>query len=89
MWRTCGLTCDSIQPKDPQYLALQKAYLEGYDEPKMSKEETKRILLVNMERLRWKNKPTENKYVYVNIPDFHLDVIDSGKSVLVMKSLRW
>jgi murein L,D-transpeptidase YcbB/YkuD len=76
---------DSIQPKDPQYLALQKAYLTGYQAHKMSKEETKRILLVNMERLRWKNKPAENKYVYVNIPDFQLDVIDSGKSVLTMK----
>lgn len=76
---------DSIQPIDPQYTALQKAYLDGYVAPKMSKEETKRILLVNMERLRWKNKPAENKYVYVNIPDFHLDVIDSGKSILGMK----
>lgn len=76
---------DSIQPKNPEYLALQKAYLEGYQAPKMSKEETRRILLVNMERLRWKNKPTDNKYVYVNIPDFHLDVIDSGKSILGMK----
>lgn len=76
---------DSIQPKAPAYLALQKAYLDGYTAPKLSKEETRRILLVNMERLRWKNKPTENRYVYVNIPDFHLDVIDSGKSVLGMK----
>lgn len=76
---------DSIQPKSPEYLALQKAYLDGYQAPKFSKEETRRILLVNMERLRWKNKPTENKYVYVNIPDFHLDVIDSGKSILNMK----
>ena len=76
---------DSIQPKNPEYLALQKAYLSGYQAPKLSKEETRRILLVNMERLRWKNKPTENKYVYVNIPDFKLDVIDSGKSVLNMR----
>jgi len=76
---------DSIQPKDPEYLALQKAFLAGIEAPKMSKEETRRILLVNMERLRWKNKPTGNEYVYVNIPDFKLDVIDSGKSILNMK----
>ena len=80
-----GAYLDSIQPKDPSYLALQKAYLDGYVAPKMSKEETRRILLVNMERLRWKNKPVESEYVYVNIPDFHLDVIDSGKSILNMK----
>ncbi|HVW12453.1 MAG TPA: L,D-transpeptidase family protein [Mucilaginibacter sp.] len=76
---------DTIQPKSPEYLALQKAYLEGFRAPKMSKEETRRILLVNMERLRWKNKPTASRYVYVNIADFSLNVIDSGRSVLNMK----
>ena len=76
---------DSIQPKSHEYLALQKAYLDGIEGPKMSKEETRRILLVNLERLRWKNKPAENRCVFVNIPDFHLDVIDSGKAVLSMK----
>ncbi len=76
---------DTIQPNDPEYLALQKAYLEGYQAPKMSKEETRRVILVNMERLRWKNKPSEREYIYVNVPDFNLDVIDSGKSILNMK----
>jgi murein L,D-transpeptidase YcbB/YkuD len=76
---------DSIQPKDPQYLILQKAFLDSIKAPRLSKEETRRILLVNMERLRWKNKPVDNKYVYVNIPDFRLDVIDSGRSILSMK----
>ncbi|MEO6851198.1 MAG: L,D-transpeptidase family protein, partial [Mucilaginibacter sp.] len=74
-----------IQPKEPEYLALQKAFLDGITAPGLSKEETKRILLVNMERARWKNKPTWDKYIYVNIPDYHLDLIDSGKSVLMMK----
>jgi murein L,D-transpeptidase YcbB/YkuD len=76
---------DSIQPKSPQYLALQKALREKYEDPGRSGEETKRILLVNLERLRWRNKPFENKYVIVNIPDYFLNVIDSGKSVLKMK----
>jgi murein L,D-transpeptidase YcbB/YkuD len=76
---------DSIQPKSPQYLALQKALDTGYTAPGISKEETKRILLVNLERLRWKNKPATVKYVWVNIPDYRLDFIDSGKSVLSMK----
>jgi murein L,D-transpeptidase YcbB/YkuD len=76
---------DSIQPKDPQYLALQKALASGYVDPKTNKEETQRILTVNLERLRWKNKPTADKYVLVNIADYRLDVIDHGKSVLNMK----
>jgi murein L,D-transpeptidase YcbB/YkuD len=76
---------DSIQPKDPQYIALQKALKNDFTEPGLSKEETKRILMVNLERLRWRNKPFENKYVIVNIPDYTLNVMDSGKSVLNMK----
>ncbi len=76
---------DTIQPKDPQYLALQKAFLNDTQVPGLSPEESRRLLWISMERLRWKNKPTGNKYVIVNIPDFKLDVIDSGHSVLNMK----
>ncbi|TDQ10129.1 L,D-transpeptidase scaffold domain-containing protein [Pedobacter metabolipauper] len=76
---------DSIQPKMPQYLALQKALSEGVVGPQIDKEETSRILKANLERLRWKNKPSEKKYVLVNIADFSLDVIDNNKSVLTMK----
>ncbi|MDN3584865.1 L,D-transpeptidase family protein [Mucilaginibacter flavus] len=76
---------DSIQPKSPQYLTLQKIFIQGDSLPGLSKEETHRYLLVNLERLRWRNKPYEAKYVYVNIPDFKLDVIQDGKSVLNMK----
>jgi murein L,D-transpeptidase YcbB/YkuD len=76
---------DSIQPKNPQYTALQKALVSNYQAPGLSQEETKRILIANLERLRWKNKPSENKYVIVNIPDYALNVIENGHSVLSMK----
>jgi len=76
---------DSIQPKDPQYIALQNSLKIGFMAKGKSQEETKRILIVNLERLRWRNKPFEDKYVIVNIPDYTLNVIDSGKSVLKMK----
>ncbi|MDB4926436.1 L,D-transpeptidase family protein [Mucilaginibacter sp.] len=76
---------DSIQPANPQYLALQKALASGAVAPGMSAEETKRVIITNLERLRWKNKPTDKKYVIINIPDFRLNVMDSGKSVLNMK----
>ncbi len=76
---------DSIQPKDPQYVALQKALASGVKAPKMSPEETQRVLVVNLERLRWKNKPKEDKYVLVNIADYRLDVIEKGKSIMNMK----
>ena len=76
---------DSIQPKDPQYLALQKALMTGETAPGMTKTETERILKVNLERLRWKNKPKEDRYVLVNIANFGLDVMDHGQSILNMK----
>ncbi|RZL46456.1 MAG: L,D-transpeptidase [Pedobacter sp.] len=76
---------DSIQPKEKQYLALQKALEDKVVLPGTSAEETERVLKVNLERLRWKNLPTEEKYVWVNIPDFRLDVMEGGKSVLNMK----
>lgn len=76
---------DSIQPKAPEYLALQKVLKEGGKAPGITTEETQKILKLNLERLRWKNKPTGDKYVIVNIADYRLDVMEQGKSVLNMK----
>ncbi|MCI4660858.1 MAG: L,D-transpeptidase family protein [Neomegalonema sp.] len=36
-------------------------------------------ILVNMERLRWTNRPRGERHVRVNIPDFHVEIIDQGK----------
>lgn len=76
---------DSIQPKNPQYLALQKALMAGETAPGMTKTETERVLKVNLERLRWKNKPKEARYVLVNIANFGLNVMDHDSSILSMK----
>ncbi len=76
---------DSIQPKDPNYLALQKALAAGTVADGASAEETKRVIITNLERLRWRNRPNASKFVMVNIPDFRLDVMQDGKSILNMK----
>jgi murein L,D-transpeptidase YcbB/YkuD len=77
---------DSIQPKNPQYLSLQKALVANVTAMGLTADDTRRLLQVNMERLRWQNRyENEEKYVIVNIPDFTLDVIDQGKSILKMK----
>ena len=76
---------DSIQPKSPQYRALQKALQMRVDTKIMSKAEADLVIKINLERLRWKNKPVAKKYVSVNIPDFTLEVIDQGKAILQMK----
>jgi len=76
---------DSIQPTDQQYIALQKVLKEAGNAPGISVDETQKILKLNLERLRWKNKPQDDKYVIVNIADFKLDVMENGKSILNMK----
>lgn len=37
-------------------------------------------VIVAMERNRWASKPLENKHIWVNIPDFHVDLMKGGKS---------
>ena len=37
-------------------------------------------VIVSMERRRWNNKPLEKQHVWVNIPDFHVDIVKNGKS---------
>ena len=38
-------------------------------------------VLVAMERLRWNNKPLEKNHVWVNIPDFHVNLVKNGKTI--------
>jgi murein L,D-transpeptidase YcbB/YkuD len=75
---------DSIQPRAGQYLALQAALKAQVQAPEKSLAETEQLLKLNLERLRWKNRPPGQKYVRVNIADFSLDVIDQGKLILHM-----
>lgn len=74
-----------IQPADKTYQALQKMLTTFQSLSDDIRSDTLRALIVNLERLRWKNKPAEQKFVSVNIADFSLDVIDKEKSVLHMK----
>ncbi|MEP5759338.1 MAG: L,D-transpeptidase family protein [Litoreibacter sp.] len=37
-------------------------------------------VLVAMERLRWNNRPLERDHVWVNIPDFHVNLVKNGKT---------
>lgn len=71
---------DSIQPKDPQYLKLQQVLAQ-----KSGSEGVRRTIALNLERLRWQNKPTGDRYVYVNIADYMLKYVDNGKTALTMK----
>ncbi|MXV52609.1 L,D-transpeptidase family protein [Pedobacter sp. HMF7647] len=74
-----------VQPKNADYVKFQNALKTNYQVAGQNPDETKKIIEMNMERLRWKNMPDAEKYIYVNIPEYMLNVIDHGKSVLSMK----
>lgn len=74
-----------IQPADITYQAMQKMLITFQSLSDDTQLDTVRALIVNLERLRWKNKPAEPKYVSVNIANFTLDVVDKEESVLHMK----
>ena len=37
-------------------------------------------ILVALERLRWNNRPLEKNHIWVNIPDFHVNLVKNGKT---------
>ena len=76
---------ESIQPTNPDYLKLQNALKSKSVYPGLSLTETQRIIKLNLERLRWKNKPTAKTYVMVNIPDYTLQFIKNVSLHLKMK----
>jgi murein L,D-transpeptidase YcbB/YkuD len=59
-----------IQPKSAPYIAFQKE-LAKLQQGKGAAGQLK-LILVNMERLRWKIPAPETEYVEVNIPDFSM-----------------
>ncbi|MDF3078544.1 MAG: hypothetical protein K0S09_2433 [Sphingobacteriaceae bacterium] len=71
---------DSIQPKYPEYLKLQQALAQ-----KQGSDEVRKAIALNLERLRWQNKPSSDRYVYVNIASYMLKYVDNGQTGLTMK----
>ncbi len=76
---------DSIQPASESYKTLQKALISSTIAPEKSEEETKKIIQVNLERLRWKHAYDSDNMVYVNIPAFKLKLVRAGRPVDEMK----
>lgn len=79
------LFLDSIQPSSAAYQALQKALQARTGAINRNKEDAAQAIKINLERLRWQNKPTAQKYVLVNIPDYTLEVMEKGVPTLQMK----
>ncbi len=79
-----GSFLQGIQPREPLYHQLAEAWQEAVGK---GDEEAKRLCAINLERSRWRyQRPTERKYVWVNLTDYMLEAVDRDKdSVLVMK----
>ena len=76
-----GLFLREAQPRNPRYLALRSLL-----QKRLSQEE-RQLVLVNMERERWRRAEDPSmydKYVMVNIPSFALYAID-GSDTLAMR----
>ena len=71
-----------LAPASPQYLGLkhQLAQYRASGDAHAIHE-----IAMNMERWRWLPDDLGSRYLLVNIPAFHLDAIEDGKSVLDMK----
>jgi murein L,D-transpeptidase YcbB/YkuD len=70
---------DAIKPRHPQYAALQRALMD----PAMASHAGQ--IALNLERWRWMPDDLGARYLIVNIPSFHLDARENGRSVLDMK----
>lgn len=75
----------SIQPSGKAYKKVQESLKKHVTLAGLGADDSRKALIVALERLRWQNKPTANKYVWVNIPNFSLDVMEDGKSVMNME----
>jgi murein L,D-transpeptidase YcbB/YkuD len=71
-----------LAPASAQYLGLkhQLAQYRARGDSNAIRE-----IAMNMERWRWLPDDLGSRYLLVNIPAFHLDAIEDGKSVLDMK----
>ena len=86
---TTGKIADFLRRNTPQYAAYQglqniwKDYAPRYDSlPKTEKAQADLVRL-NMERYRWLPEPKAlgNRYVWVNIPEFMMQVVDKQDTV--------
>jgi murein L,D-transpeptidase YcbB/YkuD len=64
-------------PKAPAYSSRRIASLEGIVPPPRLEGD----LVANMERWRWLPADVSRRYIFVNIPEFRLELIEDGRAV--------
>lgn len=81
---------DSIQPDMPMYKMLQHALISTeYRDSLLGNERRSAAdittVIVNLERLRWRQERDSSWMVYVNIPAYHLSVVKEARPIVSMK----
>ena len=75
----------SVQPKHPEYGALQKELTAIRAQGASPTDDRSRLLGLNLERWRWLPDDLGPRHILVNVPSFHLVVRESGRTALDMK----
>lgn len=70
---------DSIQPKTEFYKKFQTALSTANTEAKRQR------IYLSMERLRWKQEEFPEKYLFVNIPEQQLRIVEDGAVIEMMR----
>ena len=65
----------SLLPDNHQYRALKAAYAEANP----ADSATRATLAANMERWRWMPRDMGDRYIYVNVPTYQLQVMEDGR----------
>jgi murein L,D-transpeptidase YcbB/YkuD len=78
----------SLHPKHDQFMRLREALLRMGSEGTGAgdKEETRRRIIMNMERWRWMPADLGPLYVWSNTPEFMLYVVKNGKAIFADKT---
>jgi murein L,D-transpeptidase YcbB/YkuD len=72
---------DELAPNHPQYKGLQTALQRERMNPTGHLEQIR----INMERWRWMPRELGNRYVFVNVPAYQMQVIDGNTAALAMR----
>jgi murein L,D-transpeptidase YcbB/YkuD len=81
-----GPSLSRLAPASPQYQGLKHQLARYRALPRDAHvDATIERIVLNMERWRWMPDDLGARYILVNIPKYHLDVVEGGRSVLGMK----
>lgn len=72
---------DELAPNHPQYKGLQTALQRERMNPTGHLEQIR----INMERWRWMPRELGDRYVFVNVPAYQMQVIDGNTAALAMR----